>query len=186
MVARINDHIMRRLGVSRRHLFDTIERPALAVLPDADYEFAEWGFARVSLDYHVEVCGYFYSVPHSLIRAQVDTRATARMIEIFFQGNRITVHERRYGGSRHGTNPEHMPSAHRRYAEWPTSSESAINELCRFSKSRGFSIDGDQVDLYVCIWREGVGYLTNVGGPCWQQADQGQKHVSSHEVNAIN
>jgi transposase len=118
MVARINDHIMRRLGVSRRHLFDTIERPALAVLPDADYEFAEWGFARVSLDYHVEVCGYFYSVPHSLIRAQVDTRATARMIELFFQGNRIAVHERRYGGSRHGTNPEHMPSAHRRYAEW--------------------------------------------------------------------
>jgi transposase len=118
MVARINDHIMRRLGVSRRHLFETIERPALAVLPDTDYEFAEWGFARVSLDYHVEVCGYFYSVPHNLIRAQVDTRATTRMIEIFFQGNRIAVHERRYGGARHGTHVEHMPSAHRRYAEW--------------------------------------------------------------------
>ena len=29
MVARINDHIMRRLGVSRRHLFETIERPVL-------------------------------------------------------------------------------------------------------------------------------------------------------------
>jgi transposase len=118
MVARINDHIMRRLGVSRRHLFETIERPALAGLPETDYEFAEWGLARVSLDYHVEVCGYFYSVPHNLIRAQVDTRATTRMIEIFFQGNRIAVHERRYGGARHGTHVEHMPSAHRRYAEW--------------------------------------------------------------------
>jgi transposase len=102
MAARINDHIMRRLGVSRRHLFESIERPALADLPDADYEFAEWSLTRVSLDYHVEVCGYFYSVPHNLIRAQVDTRATARMIEIFFQGNRIAVHERRYGGARHG------------------------------------------------------------------------------------
>jgi transposase len=40
------------------------------------------------------------------------------MIEIFFQGKRIAVHERRYGGMRHGTKPEHMPSAHRRYAEW--------------------------------------------------------------------
>jgi transposase len=40
------------------------------------------------------------------------------MIEIFFQGNRIAVHERRYGGARHGTDPAHMPSAHRRYAEW--------------------------------------------------------------------
>jgi hypothetical protein len=63
---------MRRLGVSRRHLFETVERPALADLPDADYEFAEWGLARVSLDHHVEVCGYFYSVPHNLIHAQVD------------------------------------------------------------------------------------------------------------------
>jgi hypothetical protein len=31
----------RRLGVCRRHLFETIERPALAELPIADYEFAE-------------------------------------------------------------------------------------------------------------------------------------------------
>ena len=118
MVTRINDHIMRRLGVSRRHLFETVERPALAPLPDADYEYAEWHLARVSLDYHVEVCGFFYSVPHRLIRAQVDTRATARMVEIFFQGNRVAVHERRHAGPRHGTDPAHMPSAHRRYAEW--------------------------------------------------------------------
>ena len=82
MVARINDHIMRRLGGSRRHLFETIERPALAVLPDVDYEFAEWGFACVSLDYHVEVCWYLYSVPHNLIRAQVDSRILARLVII--------------------------------------------------------------------------------------------------------
>jgi hypothetical protein len=57
-------------------------------------------------------------VPHNLIRAEVDTCAKARMVEIFFQGNRIAVHERRYGGLRHGTKAEHMPSAHPRYAEW--------------------------------------------------------------------
>jgi transposase len=118
MVARINDHIMRRLGLSRRHLFETIERPALAELPETDYEFAEWGLARVSLDYHVEVCGFFYSVPHQLIRQQVDTRASERIIEIFHQGKRVAVHQRRHGGPKHGTDPEHMPSAHRRYAEW--------------------------------------------------------------------
>jgi transposase len=118
MVARINDHIMRRLGVSRRHLFETIEHPALGELPETDYEFAEWGFARVSLDYHVEVSGFFYSVPHQFIRLQVDTRATERIIEIFHQGKRVAVHQRRYGGAKHGTDPEHMPNAHRRYAEW--------------------------------------------------------------------
>lgn len=115
---RINGHVMRRIGKSRRELFETVERPALSPLPETDHEFAEWRFARVSLDYHIELDGFFYSVPHRLIREQVDTRMTARMIEIFHRGARVAVHERRYGGRRHGTDPEHMPSSHRRYAEW--------------------------------------------------------------------
>jgi transposase len=53
MVERINAHIMRRLGVSRRQLFETVERPALALLPEADHEFAEWSFARVSSRFRI-------------------------------------------------------------------------------------------------------------------------------------
>ena len=34
------------------------------------------------------------------------------------RGQRIAAHQRRHGGRRHGTDPDHMPSAHRRYAEW--------------------------------------------------------------------
>jgi len=117
-IERVNAHVMRRLGVSRRHLFETVERPLLSPLPDADYQFAEWRLARVSLDYHVEVDGFFYSVPHRLIREQVDVRATTRTIELFHRGQRVAVHQRRHGGRRHGTDPEHMPSSHRRYAEW--------------------------------------------------------------------
>ncbi|CDX53680.1 hypothetical protein MPL1032_180109 [Mesorhizobium plurifarium] len=97
---RINDHVMRRLGVSRRQLFESVERPTLAGLPPADYEFAEWRLARVSTDYHVEFKTFFYSVPHSLIRQQVDLRATARTIEIFHRGKRVAAHQRRYGGPR--------------------------------------------------------------------------------------
>ncbi|MER9158376.1 IS21 family transposase [Mesorhizobium sp. M0778] len=118
VLERINNHVMRRLGVSRRQLFEAVERAALASLPAEDYEFAEWRFARVSTDYHVEFQSFFYSVPHGLIRQQVDIRATARMIEIFHRGERIAVHQRRYGGKRYGTDPAHMPSSHRRYAEW--------------------------------------------------------------------
>jgi transposase len=99
-------------------LFEAIERPTMQALPDEDFEFAEWRLARVGIDYHVEVQGFFYSVPHALIREQVDTRATVRTIEVFHHGRRVAAHARRYGGPRHGTLPEHMPSAHRRYAEW--------------------------------------------------------------------
>jgi transposase len=117
-VERINEREMRRLGVSRRQLFETIERPAMQELPQDDHEYAEWHLARVGIDYHVEIQGFFYSVPHALLREQVDTRATARTIEVFHRGKRVAAHARRYGGPRHATHPEHMPSAHRRYAEW--------------------------------------------------------------------
>jgi transposase len=117
-VERMNGREMRRLGTSRRQLFEAIERPVMQVLPQEDYEYAEWHLARVGIDYHVEVQGFFYSVPYALVREQVDTRATARTIEVFHRGKRVAAHLRRYGGPRHGTQPEHMPSAHRRYAEW--------------------------------------------------------------------
>jgi len=114
----MNNRTMRKLGVSRRELFEKIERDALAPLPAADWEFAEWKRARVGIDYHVEVEGFFYSAPHALIQAEVEVRVTARLIEIFHRGQRVGLHERRYMGRRHGTDPEHMPSAHRRYAAW--------------------------------------------------------------------
>ena len=115
----LNGKVMRRIGVSRRHLLETIERPALQPLPEEDYEYADWCLARVNIDYHIEYDGYFYSVPHALIGQQVDLRATERGIEIFHRGQRIATHQRRYGGvTRHGTTPDHMPSSHRHYAEW--------------------------------------------------------------------
>jgi len=118
VLERMNGHVMRRLGLSRSDLFASIKRGALRSLPATDYEFAEWRLARVGLDYHVEVDGFYYSVPHALIRAQVDVRITSRTIEVFHRAKRVAAHQRRYGGRLHGTDPDHMPSAHRRYAAW--------------------------------------------------------------------
>ncbi|BBU64117.1 hypothetical protein MSC49_40520 (plasmid) [Methylosinus sp. C49] len=109
---------MRKLGISRRDLFEKIERDALGPLPATEWEFAEWKRARVNIDYHIDAESFFYSVPHALIHAEVDVRVTERMIEVFHRGQRVGLHERRYMGARHGTAPEHMPSVHRRYAAW--------------------------------------------------------------------
>jgi transposase len=118
VMQRMNERLMRHLGVSRRELFETIERDTLTPLPAEDWEFAEWRRARVNLDYHIEVHEFLYSVPHGLIRAEVEVRVTARTVEVFHRGQRVAVHQRRYIGRKHGTTPEHMPSSHRRYAEW--------------------------------------------------------------------
>src|SRR5207249_11678337 len=56
--------------------------------------------------------------PYRLIREQLDARVTAHAIELFRKGERIAVHLRGAGRGRHTTIAEHMPSSHRRYAEW--------------------------------------------------------------------
>jgi transposase len=117
-VERVNDHVMRRLGVNRRALFLNVEKPALEPLPPTQYEYAEWKLARVAPDYHIEVDNFLYSVPHTLLHEQVDVRVTSRVIEVFHRAMRVAVHHRRYQGSRAGTLPEHMPSNHRFVAEW--------------------------------------------------------------------
>ena len=95
VMQRMNERPMRKLGVSRRELFEKIERDALNGLPADDWEFAEWRRARVNLDYHIEVHDFLYSVPHTLIRAEVDVRITARTVEIFHRGQRVGAQPRR-------------------------------------------------------------------------------------------
>ena len=118
IVVDLNARVMRKLGVSRLELLETIERPALKELPSEPYQYAEWKKCRVAPDYHVEVERHYYSVPSRLIREQVEARITDRTIEIFHKGSRIASHPRSNVRHRHTTVREHMPSSHRRYAEW--------------------------------------------------------------------
>lgn len=66
----------------------------------------------------VRLAAHYYSAPHRFARAEVDTRLTARTVEIFLKGERIAAHMRVSGNHGHTTVPEHMPSSHRRYAGW--------------------------------------------------------------------
>ena len=116
----LNDRPLQRLGVSRRTLYERIDRPALRPLPATRYVVAEWKPCRVNIDYHVEVARHPYSVPYQLIHEQVEARFTTTTVELFYKGRRITSHRRRYDGQP-STKPEHMPRAHRAHAEWTPS-----------------------------------------------------------------
>lgn len=116
--ATINAKIMRRVGQSRADLLKTLDGPALKGLPDEPYVYATWQRARVAPDYHIAVDDHFYSVPSKLIREIVEARITATTVEIFHKGQRIASHPTSRVRNRHTTTIEHMPSAHRRYAEW--------------------------------------------------------------------
>ncbi|MFZ4072448.1 MAG: IS21 family transposase [Caulobacterales bacterium] len=119
ILTHLNDEFkIRRLGVTRRALFEEIDKPNLTPLPVEGYVYAEWRIRRANLDYHVDVDGSFYSVPFQLAREKIEARITARTIELFVKGQRVAAHARLATCGRHTTVPEHMPSSHRRHGGW--------------------------------------------------------------------
>ena len=114
----LNRRVTKHLGASRRQLFEALDQPALNPLPTEPFPYAEWKQRRAGLDYHVEVARHYYSVPHALVRQKLWARITERTVEVFHKGKRVAAHMRAPGNRRHTTVDEHMPSSHRRYANW--------------------------------------------------------------------
>ena len=63
----VNARPMQIVGMSRRALFEQLDRPALRPLPASRYELATWKPCRVNIDYHVEAAHTWYSVPYQLV-----------------------------------------------------------------------------------------------------------------------
>jgi transposase len=113
----LNARPFKKLPGNRRQAFEQLDRPALKALPAIRHEFAEWKSAKVHVDYHVEVAGHYYSIPHALVGKKVEVRYTATTIEIFHRGERVASHPRSAQPGRHTTVDAHMPERHRQ-AKW--------------------------------------------------------------------
>jgi transposase len=125
----LNARPMKRYGDrSRRDLFEEVEHAALLPLPNARYEYAEWGVAKVHHDYHVQVGGHYYSAPSELVHERVDVRATETTIELLHKHRVVAVHVRSAQKYRHTTLKEHMPRGHR---EWAEADSSGVLEWAR-------------------------------------------------------
>jgi len=114
----LNSRPMKRYGgLSRRDLFERIERPALRPLPAEPFEYASWSRAKVHGDYHVQVEHHYYSVPYALVGEHVEIRLGATTVEAYFRGGRVASHTRSHERFGHTTDRAHMPADHRAYAE---------------------------------------------------------------------
>lgn len=118
LIEQLNHKPFKKLPGSRHSQFEAIERAALKPLPLQAYQFAEWKKARVHIDYHVEVDGHYYSVPHALIKRELDVRITLTAIECYLNHQRVAVHPRAERKGGHSTIAEHMPKSHRAHLEW--------------------------------------------------------------------
>lgn len=114
----LNQRPFKKRPGCRREWFDHRDRPAWRPLPAAPDQYAEWKRARVPIDCHIEVERHYYSVPHPLVRQEVDVRLTATTVECFHRGQRVARHVRSTVPGRHTTVATHWPEAHRRHAEW--------------------------------------------------------------------
>jgi transposase len=121
LLDQLNDRPFQKLDGTRRSLFESLERAALLPLPEQRYEFARWKKARVNIDYHIDLDGHDYSVPHTLTRAQVDVRITATTVEILHGGRRVAAHPVGLKRGGYTTEPTHRPKAHQKHLEWTPS-----------------------------------------------------------------
>lgn len=105
-------------GKSRDQLFDELDRPALQPLPVEPYTFAEWKIdVRVGRDYHVRWAAQYYSVPHTLVSAKVNVKATASTISVFHRDRRVALHPRSSIPGYVSTLKEHQPKSHEAYSQ---------------------------------------------------------------------
>ena len=114
----LNDRPFKKLPGSRRSQFEQLDRPLLQPLPKHRYEYRHIKQARVHIDYHVDYQGHYYSVPHELIKQEVEVHASSQSVVIYSRGVRIAIHARSYRKGHHSTLPEHRPKAHQAMAEW--------------------------------------------------------------------
>ena len=117
----LNDRPFQKLEGSRRSLFTSLDGPALQPLPAQPYAFARWKKVRANIDYHVEVEGHYYSVPHQLVRQQMEACFTRTTVEIIHGGRRVAAHVRSYRKGGFTTDPSHRPKAHQKHLEWTPS-----------------------------------------------------------------
>lgn len=131
----LNNRPMQRIELSRKQQFEQFEKQALRPLPSYRFELQEWKKAKVHVDYHVCVLKHFYSVPYRFIGKRVDVCVTKSRIEVFYQSERIALHQRDNSPHRFTTLAEHMPTKHQRYQQ--ALNDASMTSLLAWAKQIG-------------------------------------------------
>ena len=114
----LNQRPFKKLPGCRREAFERLDQPALRPLPPTRMPIVRFKRARANVDYHVELDGHYYSVPHRLVHKEVELRVSSTTVEAFFGQQRVAVHVYSAIKGDFTTLPDHMPASHRAHREW--------------------------------------------------------------------
>src|SRR5690625_981201 len=115
-----NDYSFQNRKTTRRQQFLELEKQQLDPLPTSTYQMRYYKRAKVQKTCHIYFSSgkNYYSVPHRYVGRQVEVQYTSRVVEIFYNHERIARHQRSCKEGTYTTIDEHMASAHRAYNDW--------------------------------------------------------------------
>lgn len=130
----LNRRPFKRLPGCRLSQFEALDKPAMRSLPGTRYQYTEFKLVRVNIDYHIEFDKHFYSVPHHLVKHQLEAQASRDGIALFFKGKQVARHARSRRQGAYTTDAMHMPQAHRKHDQW------SPGRLMNWAKSMGSNV----------------------------------------------
>ncbi len=146
----INTKPFQKRPGNRREAYLAEENEFMLPLPKQPYEPSVWKQQTVGNDYLISDGVNKYSVPFDLIGEQVQIRLTRDIVEIYFNGNRMTSHKRLTKFSVQPiVKPEHMPDRHREYLnynadefkEWAKTVGKSVEEVVKYFLTSGNAVE---------------------------------------------
>ena len=132
-----NNIPFQRLKISRRGLFEKIEKMALKPLPRERYAIKHCRELTVQFNYHIELREdrHYYSVPWQLRGKRIRVIYDDRNVAIYYDNIRIAQHRRNHTPNEYTTLHTHMPPNHRYCAVW------SPERFIRWARSIGDNVE---------------------------------------------
>lgn len=115
-----NNKPMQKLNISRKQLFDDIEKDALKPLPVDKYIIRHFKKLKAQFNYHIYLSDdkHYYSVPYRYRGKQMTVVYSESIVEIFYKNTRVAFHGRNQIANGYTTIKQHMPTHHQSYGDW--------------------------------------------------------------------
>ena len=118
LLVELNQKPFQKLPGCRYSAFLEIDKPALKALPQLAYEYKKHKIVRAGIDYHVELDGHYYSVPHQHATEVIDLWFNQNIVECTLHGNKIATHLYCGTKGKHSTIIHHMPTGHQKQSQY--------------------------------------------------------------------
>jgi len=119
-LGKFNKRLFQGRKTSRWQLFNELDKNQLKPLPVESYELKEFSKLTVQYNHHVFIKAdkHYYSVPFQLTGKKVLVSCSYRSVEIFYNNQRVAIHQRSKTPYNYSTKDEHRPKNHQYITKW--------------------------------------------------------------------